>query len=299
MGSETQKKYPRLADEVPHAPLKSLKTLWLQIGGTLCNLQCTHCFISCGPKNNNHKMMTLDQVRDRLNEANCIGVQDYYITGGEIFLNPQIFEILEEILNQGPLNMLTNGTLLTLEKCIRLRNLQNRSKNPMTFRVSMEHFDESANDKVRGRGSYRKALQGVNNLAEVGFSTILTVTRSWDQEEDLKMKEKLLHLLRRQKTPLPRIKILPPFLLGRQVKADRSYNENEYVTKECFKDYDISNLQCTSCRMVTATGVYVCPILVDEPSGRMGDKLDETLHPFPLSHSACYTCRVTGMTCTN
>lgn len=44
-------------------------------------------------------------------------------------------------------------------------------------------------------------------------------------------------------------------------------------------------------------GVYVCPILVEEPSAKMGETIQDTLRPFPLAHSACYTCRVTGMTC--
>ena len=49
--------------KIPDIPLIRLETLWMQVGGTLCNLQCTHCFISCGPQNHTHEMMTLEQVR--------------------------------------------------------------------------------------------------------------------------------------------------------------------------------------------------------------------------------------------
>ena len=244
-------------------------------------------------------MMTLAQVRQRLDEAKGMAILDFYITGGEIFLNPEIFEILEEILTSGPLNKLTNGTLLTPKKCARLRELENRSPNRMTFRVSMEHFDETANDKVRGKHSYRKALEGIANLVETGFSPILTVTRSWDEKDDKKMEERFLSILKEKKTPAPRIKILPSFLMGRQAETNRPYSEDEYVTEKCFENYDTANLQCASCRMATSTGVYVCPILVDEPIGLMGETLQETLRPFSLAHSACYTCRVTGMTCKN
>ena len=45
--------------------------------------------------------------------------------------------------------------------------------------------------------------------------------------------------------------------------------------------------------------MFVCPLLVDEPGGRMGARLDEALGEFPLSHGACTTCYVTGMTCAN
>ena len=37
--------------------------------------------------------------------------------------------------------------------------------------------------------------------------------------------------------------------------------------------------------------------VVDNIEARMGDTIAETLRPFPLVHSACYTCRTTGMTC--
>jgi hypothetical protein len=50
---------------------------------------------------------------------------------------------------------------------------------------------------------------------------------------------------------------------------------------------------------VTSRGVFVCPLLVDEPAARMGRTLGEGLGPFRLAHGACFTCYVTGMTCGN
>jgi hypothetical protein len=50
----------------PIAPLFALDTLWFQVAGTLCNLQCTHCFISCSPTNHAHEMLTLADVKRRL-----------------------------------------------------------------------------------------------------------------------------------------------------------------------------------------------------------------------------------------
>jgi hypothetical protein len=49
--------------------------------------------------------------------------------------------------------------------------------------------------------------------------------------------------------------------------------------------------------MVTSRGIYVCPILLDEPRARLGDRLAETLHPFELAYPACYTCHEYGVTC--
>jgi hypothetical protein len=49
--------------------------------------------------------------------------------------------------------------------------------------------------------------------------------------------------------------------------------------------------------MVTAKGVYPCPILIEEPDTKMGDTLADGLKPIRLSHSACYTCHVEGFSC--
>ena len=283
--------------KIPEVPLTQLETLWMQVGGTLCNLQCTHCFISCGPKNKTIAMMTLGQVRERVKESQHLGVKDYYITGGEVFINPEIFEILEAILEYGPLDVLTNATLITPEKVQKLSGIQKRSPHPLRFRVSMEGFEEEANDKVRGEGSFRRAVTGIRNLTQGGFFPILTITRSWDEENDHEMEGRFLEFLRENNVPTPKIKILPGFLIGRLGENLRHYNDGERVTEKCFENYDITQLQCSTSRMATGSGIYVCPILVDNPSARMGETIEETLKPFPLAHSACYTCRVTGMSC--
>ena len=283
--------------DFPEVPLVKLDTLWLQVGGTLCNLQCTHCFISCGPQNHTHEMMTMKDVQQRLLESKTLGVKDYYITGGEVFMNPEIFEILATILEYGPLDVLTNGTLITSEKAARLKEIQNNSSHKLQFRVSMESFDEKLNDRTRGENSFSKATEGITNLNSFGFSPILTVTRNWDEAKDKEMEESFKNFLKSLNISDPRIKILPEFLLGQLAVNTRNYFDHEHVTEKCFENYDITNLQCSTSRMATKTGVYVCPILVDNDKARMGDAIEETLRPFPLSHSACYTCRITGMTC--
>lgn len=291
--------HPAIEHNIPSVPFTHLETLWMQVGGTICNLSCTHCFISCGPKNHNHAMMTLQEVRKHLEGARDLGVKDYYITGGEVFLNPEIFEILDAILQQGPLGVLTNGTLLTRDKAERLRDIQSANFHPMQLRISMESFDETENNKTRGNNAYRLALEGIRNLAQCGFSPILTITRNWDEDQDSVMEEKFLELLRGNGVAKPQVKILPGFLIGRLAENRRPYAEDERVTEKCFESYDITSLQCASSRMITSKGVYVCPILVDHEPARMGLTIEETLHPHPLAHPACYTCRVTGMTCKN
>ena len=42
---------PILDTPAPFVALSHLDDLWFQVAGTLCNLTCRHCFISCSPHN--------------------------------------------------------------------------------------------------------------------------------------------------------------------------------------------------------------------------------------------------------
>ena len=86
-------------------------------------------------------------------------------------------------------------------------------------------------------------------------------------------------------------------MLGKLAENERPYNDEERVTEACFENFDITDSNAQHHAWRQEEGVYVCPILVDNPKARMGNNIEETLRPFPLAHPACYTCRVTGMTC--
>ena len=96
----------------PRVSLRSLDTLWFQVGGTVCNLACTHCFISCSPTNHTHELMSLAEVERHLADARRLGVREFYFTGGEPFLHRDMVAILERTLEYGPATVLTNATVM-------------------------------------------------------------------------------------------------------------------------------------------------------------------------------------------
>ena len=104
----------------PLVQLSSLDTLWFQVGGTVCNLACSHCFVSCSPTNHTHEMMSLAEIVPFLEEGARLGVKEFYFTGGEPFLNPEMEAILAATLEYGPVSVLTNGLLLDPDRCRRL-----------------------------------------------------------------------------------------------------------------------------------------------------------------------------------
>src|SRR5687768_1618706 len=165
----------------PRVELRTLDTLWFQVGGTVCNLACTHCFVSCSPTNHTHEMMSLDEVRRHLAEAAALGVREYYFTGGEPFLNPDMEAILAETLEVGPATVLTNGLLLDPERCARLKDLADRSEYSVDLRVSIDGWDAATNDPIRGAGTFDRILAGVRHLVQAGLNPVVTVTAVWEE----------------------------------------------------------------------------------------------------------------------
>jgi AdoMet-dependent heme synthase len=281
----------------PNVPLLTLDTLWFQVAGTVCNIACTHCFISCSPKNHSHEMLTLADVQARLAEAQTLGVREYYFTGGEPFMNRDLLPILEATLKQGPATVLTNGMLLRKEVCRRLRELADQSEYSLDIRVSLDGFDRQSHDAIRGEGVWDRVMIGLGNLAEAGITPVITVTEAADGVRAEDGRRRFLDLIRSWGFPKPRLKTLPLFRIGAEEKRTRAYEDWERLTSEFLTERDAEVLQCSSSRMITSKGVYVCPILIETAEARMGDTIAETLRPFPLRYGACHTCWVEGVSC--
>ena len=281
----------------PRVRLRSLDTLWFQVAGTVCNLACTHCFVSCSPTNKTHDHLPLETVRRHLDEAVTLGVKEYYFTGGEPFLNPEMEAILEATLAVGPATVLTNGLLLDPERCRRRAALSAASDYSLDLRVSLDGFTAEANDAIRGEGVVERAMRGIANLAAAGLNPVLTVTEVHEENATAAGKERFFALLRELGIERPRLKVLPVFRIGAEAERGGAYESWQRLRADDVPDDSWDHLQCSSCRMVTDQGVWVCPILVNEPGGRMGETLADTLDTFPLYHQACWTCHVYGVSC--
>ena len=281
----------------PSSPLVALDTLWFQVAGTLCNIQCRHCFISSSPANRAHEMMSLALVRQYLAEAAPLGVREYYFTGGEPFLNRELFEMLEATLRQGPATVLTNGLLVRPETARRLRALADGSEYSLDIRVSIDGWDAASNDPIRGAGTFDRIMAGVAYLAEAGINPVLTVTEACEGAASAAGRARFLEFLRSVGLRQPRLKVMPLLRLGAETERTRAYAEWESLAGRTLTAEEAEALQCSSSRMVTARGVYVCPILIDSPAARMASSLAGAMQPFALSHRACYTCHEQGLSC--
>jgi uncharacterized Fe-S cluster-containing radical SAM superfamily protein len=290
---------PILDRPAPEVALAHLDELWFQVTGTLCNLTCRHCFISCSPHNRSFGFLSLDDVRRILDESMALGVKEYYFTGGEPFLHPDMVVILEHTLTLGPATVLTNGTVLRDDWLARLARADAGSPYSLEFRVSIDGPSADTNDPVRGEGAFERALRGVEKLLAHGFLPLITVARTSDDQDEGELFAGFVALLKERGYPRPRVKILPTLRLGAEVARQRGYRGDEFVTPEMMVGFDAGLLLCSHARLVSDRGVHVCPILLEAPDSVLGHSLAQACKPFALRHHACATCYEHGTICAN
>jgi molybdenum cofactor biosynthesis enzyme MoaA len=290
---------PLLDADAPIVALAHLDDVWFQVAGTVCNLECRHCFISCSPHNHTFGFLDRETVLRLLDESVQLGVKEYYFTGGEPFLHREMVDILELTLAYGPATVLTNGTVFKEVWLERLARAEAASPYSLEFRVSIDGYTAESNDPIRGSGTFERALAGVRQLLAHGFLPILTVARTRDEDDNARLYDGFVALLRSQGYERPRVKILPTLRLGAEVERQRGYRPEEHVTAEMMRDFDAGQLLCNHSRLVTDRGVFVCPILLEAADARLGATLFDGLRPYGLRHHACYTCYQYGTLCSN
>jgi molybdenum cofactor biosynthesis enzyme MoaA len=291
---------PSPANSAPRVRLEQLDNLWFQLTGTLCNLSCSHCFISCSPRNHSLGFLDYDYVIQTLQDSRRLGVKEYYYTGGEPFMHPRILDILEKTLEIGPATVLTNGTFFRDETVRRLAGIHDGSIYSLELRVSIDGPDPESNDRIRGEGVFAKAMAGVKMLVEAGFLPIITMAATSDDADADFIFQKMRQALLDIGYTRPRVKLMPSLKLGAEVSRSRGYRDDERVTRDMMRDFDSSNLICSNSRIVTDRGIHVCPILIEQEDSILGKTLDEAVAAdFGLRHQACYTCWLHGAICSN
>lgn len=280
----------------PSLPLLHLDVLWLQVTGTLCNIACRHCFISCGPKVDLHPPMTLSQVERAILQAEALGCRAYAFTGGEPLLHPDLLAMVDLALARGPLLILTNGMRIDADMAEQLAARARAIDHSLDVRISLDGATAEENDRVRGAGVFAAATAGIRHLVQAGLEPTVAVTTVDARLAAPEGRQHLLALLRDLGLTRPRLKLIPPFKLGRQARHSM-IAPWERLTADMLDADSPWLLQCGTGRMLTSRGAWPCPILINVDAARMGDELQDALRPCTLSHPACHTCHVEAFSC--
>jgi SynChlorMet cassette radical SAM/SPASM protein ScmE len=155
-----------------------------------CNLECLHCFYS----RERHERKDLDTAQwlSFFHELGSLGVRDVTLTGGEVFMRPDVWDIIDGLIsNRMRYSLLTNGTLLT-EQTLSAFELGKRSLRLNSVQVSIDGSCPEVHDRLRGRGAFAKALRGLRLAGAAGLPVTSRVTVNRFNMDDLENIARLL-----------------------------------------------------------------------------------------------------------
>ena len=281
----------------PQVAFRWLDALWIQVTGTLCNIACRHCFISCGPKAHQIPMMSRDEVRRALDEGVAFGMKQVYFTGGEPFLHPDLHELVEITLALAPLTIVTNGLLLDEPTVAWVSKTFREARYSFDLRVSLDGMTAAQNDPVRGRGTFERVVSSLRALGKAGLSPVVTIVEHEEGLEGVQARERFLSFVRELGIRQPRVKFLPLLRIGREPRRTHGYTEANPMDEGPLQPEVEGTLLCSSGRCVTAQGVFTCPILVEHAGARLGPTIASAARPIRLGFDACRTCVFDGLRC--
>jgi MoaA/NifB/PqqE/SkfB family radical SAM enzyme len=158
-----------------------LHRLWIYTNYD-CNLSCSYCVAESfvGAERNG---LTLPRVCRVIDEAVPLGMTELFLTGGEPFILPEIFSMLEYGLARMQVTILSNGILLKGKRLQQLEALPHRER--LTVQISLDGSNAAIHDLYRGAGSWQKAINAIKRLKAVGFHVRLGTTATPENSSDL------------------------------------------------------------------------------------------------------------------
>lgn len=144
-----------------------------------CNLRCRHCYQSAKTLEMSFEEVTaaIDNVKDAIRgwamDHEMVVSPSLHITGGEPVVRKDLFDVVSYGRECGfSVSLMSNGTMIDSEAARRVADC-----GVADVQISIDGLEET-HDAVRGPGSFRRALVGVESLVTGGVETNLNVTVS-------------------------------------------------------------------------------------------------------------------------
>ncbi len=287
-----------------HVAFKGLETLWVNTG-TLCNIECVNCYIESSPTNDRLVYVSAAELKPYLAEAEAMGAREIGFTGGEPFMNPDMGEMLADVLAAGfEALVLTNAMKPMMRPAVQeyLLKLLSAHGDKLTLRVSLDHYGAALHDAERGAGSFASACAGLRWLARHGFKVSIAGRTCWGESEaearphyEALLKDLGLH-----------VDVSDPSQLVLFPEMDATADVAE-ITVDCWGilDVDPNAMMCATQRMLVkrkgaaAPVIMPCTLLAYDEAFEMGQNLKGATGKVSLNHPHCAKfCVLGGGSCT-
>ncbi len=128
-----------------------------------CNLKCVHCYVV---NKNEYKELTTEEVKNILTQLADLGGLFITFTGGEIFVRPDILEILNYAKEKHfVIRFFTNGTLINKQIAKELSKIKVQEIGITIYASNQKIHDEITQKK----GSFKKTLKALKFLKDEGI----------------------------------------------------------------------------------------------------------------------------------
>ena len=273
--------------------------MWFNTG-TLCNLTCCHCYIESSPKNDRLVYLTAAEVAEYLDEIESGRFQTSLIgfTGGEPFMNPELPEMLNDVLSRGLRALVLTNAMKPLAKCQpALLKLRDCFGDRLTIRVSIDHYGPQVHELERGERSWRPTIDGLLWLARNGFAPHVA-SRRLSGEPEAAIRSGFARLFAKLGVA---IDATDPVALTVFPEMDAAADVPE-ITEACWGILGKSpeSVMCATSRMVVKRKgeanpvVLACTLLPYDSRFELGRTLAGASGAVPLNHPHCAKFCVLG-----
>lgn len=228
----------------------------------------------------NKKYLQLEEIKEAIKKADIKDLKYIYLLGKNAMSHPEFNHILRLCLTFSPVTIFSDGECINDKKARFLKRVEDEGTNELIFKIFINHYDEKTNDEISGRGSFRKALHAITALNKYGFNPILVIKTSRNNIQDIK--EGFIELGKKFKFETDDINF--SFI------PDENTKNSEYIEfKSQQQDFD-----CMHSRILTKSGVYNCPFLMNDYRGRSGGTLKDFSTKCYLETENCSICQKHG-----
>jgi len=261
----------------PIYKLDKLKNLFIELTAKNCNQRCTSCYIDFPISKNIKDFISIDTIKEALNDTMNENIDCIYLTGGEPMTHPDFNSILRLCLKRSNVCICTNSSFLNEKKIRFLKKVEeegeNYGNNQIFFRLSLAHFDELESDRVKYRGNYRQTISALKILSRYNFTSVLSIQNFYKLSE-LILKENFARIFEQND------------IINTDIQINVSYpnHTDEDMLKPATKT------DCMYGRILTKNGVYACPFLSNDYRGRMGTSFKDYAKSITAETNFCATC---------
>jgi AdoMet-dependent heme synthase len=225
-----------------------------------CNERCVHCYLD----HHDHGEMSTAEIKDLLDQMAAAGVFYLTISGGEILMRRDFFEILEHArLRTFCIKLKTNGILIRKQEADRINALGVESVQISIY----SHIPEVHDAITKLPGSLEQSIEAIRRLRAHGIHVVIANVLMAQNVTDYAGVRALAAELGAQFTMDPTI---TPMMDGDRSILD--LNVDEAALREVFRNESLVGARIEE---------FCAP-----PQGPDADQLD--MLPCSAGHTACY-----------